>query len=110
MESAEEFARKLSAIDMRDGAFQHENPESIALIEADRAAVAAPLILEIANLNRQLGELQGELEGLRAGWSVSNWEAWEQGWIAHVRFVSGRGDTTTNPFPKPEKNEPSDAE
>ncbi len=53
------------------------------------------LVLETARLNFELGKTQGELEGLRAGWSVSNHEAWERGAKA--------GLDADNPFPKPEK-------
>jgi len=53
----------------------------------------AKLIAEIARLNYQLGKAQGELEGLRAGWSVSNHEAWEMG---------RAGLDAENPFPKAE--------
>jgi len=47
METAEEFARKLSDIDLRDGTFQHENPESIALIRERDAAVAQAAKLSV---------------------------------------------------------------
>jgi hypothetical protein len=63
----------------------------------------AKLVLEVSRLNYELGKSQGELEGLRAGWSMSNHEAWEQGHHAGWDDRDCHGPTTDNPFPKPEK-------
>lgn len=78
-------------------------------------AECSKLVLEIARLNRELGKAQGELSGLRAGWSVSNHEAWEQGYEAckldyerEAGLAPGVGPAE-NPFVKPEKKESPDA-
>ena len=55
----------------------------------------ARMLKEICRLSFELGKAQGELEGLRAGWAVSNREAWEQGHDAR------KG--APNPFPDPSK-------
>jgi len=54
----------------------------------------ARLLAELCRVNFELGKAHGELAGLRAGWSVSNHEAWERGHRAHPY-------TAENPFPKP---------
>ena len=61
------------------------------------------LIAEVARLNFELGKAQGEIEGLRAGWSVSNHEAWEQGRVAEWSRRERMLPRQENPFPKPEK-------
>jgi hypothetical protein len=64
----------------------------------------AKLIAEIARLNYQLGKAQGELEGLRAGWSVSNHEAWKDGMgVGYKAGMEPLWIPPDNPFPKPEK-------
>jgi hypothetical protein len=69
----------------------------------------AKLASEIARLNFELGKAQGELEGLRAEWSVSNHEAWERGYHGGKSDAGfGRARRTQNPFPKPNEKESDD--